>query len=136
MSNMAAFLLGAFSAYALSGLLVAAILMSRALRPSRPPSAGAAEERQNADLHSDMLWTKGSGQLAAVWNMSGNQQCGYSFHRLVDWSVAKTVDFNDDAYTDILWHHDDSSVSISGIAKGQQAGHHLLANVGDDRRSR
>ena len=70
MSNTVAFLLGFLTAYVLSGLVVAALLISRALGQkggsARPPGYRTVYEPFSAELYSDLFRTKEWGQV--IWH--------------------------------------------------------------------
>jgi hypothetical protein len=89
MSNMVAFFLGLLSAYLLSGFLVAAILISRALSQTRgpelPPNYRAADE-SFAHLYGHLFRTKDRRQVA-IWHVSGDQQSGYGFVGFIGWDL-------------------------------------------------
>jgi hypothetical protein len=80
-----------------------------------PPAAHDVRNDFNGDGRSDVLWRNDNGTLTS-WlgqsngNFTGNYAAGV-LSLPAGWTVAGTGDFNGDNRTDVLWRHDNGTVT-------------------------
>jgi hypothetical protein len=76
----------------------------------------------NLDEKADILWRNDASGQNSVWFMNGLELMSGTFTTpstlAVGWNIAGTGDFNQDARTDILWHHSGSGQIVLWYMNG------------------